>query len=94
MLIQKKRFIFILLLVVLILLVPFIAMQVSGEVNWSVNDFIIASILLIGAGLLIEFALQKAKNKNYRIAAVILVIMIFIIVWVELAVGIFGTLFS
>jgi hypothetical protein len=92
--IQKKRFVFILLLVVLILLVPFLAMQLSSEVNWSANDFIVAGVLLTGAGFLVDFVLRKIKNKNYRIAAVIAVVLLLLMVWAELAVGIFGTPFA
>lgn len=69
-------------------------MQFSADVHWSINDFIVASALLIVAGLVIEFVLRKVKNKTYRIVTVLLLFLILFLVWTELAVGIFGTPFA
>ena len=44
-----KKFIIIPLIVSLILLVPFIAMQFTDEINWKPFDFVVAGLLLLGA---------------------------------------------
>ena len=44
MMMQTKRLEAILLTVALLLLVPFIAMQFTDEVNWSLFDFVAAGI--------------------------------------------------
>ena len=91
---QNKRLVAILTLIAVLLLVPFIAMQFTTEVNWSVFDFIIAGILLLGTGLSIEFVLRKVKSRERRIALCVTIVALLFLVWAELAVGIFGTPFA
>ncbi|QKG79034.1 hypothetical protein [Tenuifilum thalassicum] len=88
---KNKRLIIILLSIMVILMVPFFAMQVSNEVNWTPSDFLVAAVLLLASGLSIEFALRKIKRRKFRIAIVIAILILLLIVWAELAVGIFGT---
>jgi hypothetical protein len=78
----------------LLLLVPFIAMQFSAEVNWSASDFIIAAVLLFGTGLLCELVLRKVKTFKLRIIICAALLVVLFLVWAELAVGLFGTPFA
>lgn len=78
----------------LLLLVPFIAMQFTDEVAWSSSDFVIMGGLLLGTGLLIELVIRKVKKTGYRIAICGAVLATFVLIWLELAVGIFGTPFA
>lgn len=80
--------------VVIILLIPLIAMQFTDEVNWNLPDFIVAGVLLLGTGLACELVLRKVKNINYRIAICVGLLLALLLIWAELAVGIFGTPFS
>lgn len=91
---KNKRFAGILIAIVLLLLIPFIAMQFTNEVNWTTSDFVIAGILLLGTGLLAEILLRKIKNRNQQIAAIAVLLAILFLFWAELAVGIFGTPFA
>ena len=77
-----------------LLLIPLIGMQVSDDVNWSTFDFIIMGILLLGTGLIVEFALRKFKTFKSRIIACAIILAVFFLVWAELAVGVFGTPFA
>ncbi|MEH6745285.1 MAG: hypothetical protein V7670_00470 [Maribacter arcticus] len=77
-----------------ILLIPFIAMQFTNEVQWTVADFIFAAGLLIGAGLAIEMVTRKIKNKTYKLILLVTIFSILILIWMELAVGLFGTPFG
>jgi len=81
----------ILLGTIILLLIPFIAMQFTTEVNWSVLDFVVAGVLLVGTGLGIDFVLRKLKTSKYRVAIIIAIIIAFLLFWAELAVGIFGS---
>jgi hypothetical protein len=90
----KNRIYFIIFGAAMLLLVPFFAMQFTAEVNWSVFDFIIAGVLLIGTGLVCEFILRGFKKRPYRMVGIIVAIFICFLVWAELAVGIFGTPFA
>ena len=89
--IQQKRHVVILFAVALILMVPLIAMQFTNEVNWDVFDFIIAGGLLLGTCFLGEYLIRKIKNLQHRAAVIILLKAAFILIWVELAVGLFGS---
>ena len=82
------------LTVAILLLIPLIAMQFTDEVNWSPFDFVIMGGLLLGTGLLIELVIRKVKTTGYRIAICGAVLASFVLIWLELAVGIFGTPFA
>jgi len=88
---KNKRPIAILISVVIILLIPFIAMQFTNEVNWTLFDFIVAGVLLLSFGLSVELVLRKVKIRKYRIALVLAFLFALLLIWAELAVGIFGT---
>ena len=87
----NKRITLILGITISVLLIPLIGMQFSNEVNWQLNDFVMAAILLFGAGLLIDAVSRNVKVSKYRIFWIIAIIAVFLLVWVELAVGIFGS---
>jgi len=91
---KNKRLIVIVLTSVILLLIPLISMQFTDEVNWTLFDFVVAGALLLGTGLLCELVIRKVKKINYRIAICVAILVLFLLVWVELAVGIFGTPFS
>jgi ABC-type cobalt transport system substrate-binding protein len=91
---QNKRLIGIVLTVVIILLIPFIAMQFTHEVNWTASDFIVAAVLLLGTGLTGELVLRKVKKTTHRIALCAVLLAALLLIWAELAVGIFGSPFS
>lgn len=79
------------ILVAILLLIPFIAMQFTKEVNWSGTDFLIMGILLASTGFACEFLSRKIKNQKNRIAVIVSIIILFLLIWVELAVGIFNS---
>lgn len=88
---RNKRLLVIVVITVLILVMPLIAMQFSDEVKWSYSDFLVAGILLLGTGLLFEFALRKVKKTRQRIVICAAILATLFLIWIELAVGIFGT---
>ena len=91
---SNKRIIGILTIVAIILSIPFIAMQFTNEVNWAISDFVIAGILLLGTAFLLEFVFRKINKKQNRIIGYSIIIAILLLIWMELAVGIFGTPFA
>jgi VIT1/CCC1 family predicted Fe2+/Mn2+ transporter len=75
-----------------LLSLPLLAMQFTSEVNWSVFDFLVAGIMLIGFGSLLSFISgRKIYSLTTRKAAIILAIITFLCIWLELAVGVFNT---
>lgn len=91
---KNKRLAGIVLTVVLLLLIPLIAMQFSDQWDWKLPDFIGMGILLLGTGLLCELVMRKVKKIEYRILICGAILLALLLVWAELAVGIFGTTFA
>ena len=91
MLTQQKRLTFILLAIPLLLSIPLVAMQFSHEVNWSAFDFIVMGGLLLGLGLGIEFVLRKVKETRQRLLIIGAIILGFLLLWAEMAVGLFNS---
>ena len=79
------------LIIGLIITIPLIAMQFTNEVNWSLFDFIIAFILLSVIGLTINYILQLTNRLQNKIFFCIMVLLIGLLIWTELAVGVFGS---
>lgn len=90
----NKRFLGILLAVAILLLMPLIAMQFSNEVKWNGFDFPVAGGLLLGAGIMCEIALRTVKTVTGRAIVLAMIMLGLLLVWAELAVGIFGTRFA
>lgn len=72
-----------------LLLVPLVAMRFSSEVNWGIEDFLAAGILLFGAGMAYSVAARRARSRVQRIAVAALVLAVLGTVWAQLAVGLF-----
>lgn len=77
-----------------LLLFPLLGMLFSTEIKWSVFDFIIMGIFLTAFSLGINQAFKKSKNIKFRIFIVGIIILLFFLVWAELAIGIIGTPFA
>jgi len=73
-----------------ILLLPLLAMQITDEVAWDPADFIVAGVLLFGAGLAYELVARKGGTLAYRAAVGVAVATALLLVWMNLAVGIIG----
>lgn len=73
------------------LLVPLVANQISDQVNWNIMDFIIMGILLIFSGYWTQRVIKKMKNKSKKVVFISLILLIFLLLWAELAVGIFNS---
>jgi hypothetical protein len=86
-----KRLIIILTASTILLSIPFIAMQFTNEVDWKIQDFIIMGILLFGTGLLCELVMRNVKSVKNRIIFCGAICIVLLLVWAELAVGIFGS---
>ncbi|WP_026302593.1 hypothetical protein [Psychroflexus tropicus] len=82
------------LIIPILLLIPFIAMQLSDEVHWTLLDFIVMGALLLILGLTIEFILRRFKSLKKRLVFLLGVGFMFFLIWAELAVGLFGSPFA
>ncbi len=89
--IQHLRLTILMSIATLLLFIPFIAMFFTKEVNWGLFDFVMAAVLLYGTGLLFELVLRKVRKPVYRIVICAVILVLLLVIWIELAVGIFGT---
>lgn len=94
MIMQNKRLIGIVLTVALLLLIPLVAMQFTDEVNWTLSDFVVMGVLLLGTGLMCELVMRKVKKIRHRIVICGAILAALFLIWAELAVGLFGTPFA
>jgi uncharacterized membrane protein len=76
-----------------VLLVPLLAMQVTEEVNCGILDFVTMGALLFSAGSIFVLIARKVPRK-YWLAIGLLIALIVLYVWAELAVGVLTNLGS
>jgi len=89
-----KRLINILIIVLVALSVILIVMQFTAEINWQLMDFIVMGALLFVVSFLVDLLWRILKNKKYRWIAIVIIVILFLLIWAELAVGIFGSPFA
>ena len=77
-----------------LLLIPMATMLISDEINWSIFDFLVMGVLLFSFGVSINLVLKNIKNSKIRITFFTILILIFSLIWIELAVGIFESPFA
>lgn len=68
---------------------PLMAMPFSREVNWTGSDFVIFGAMLLAACAGFELALRFMRQPAHRLLAGLSIAGLFVLVWAELAVGIF-----
>ena len=73
------------------LLLPLIAMRFSDDVVWDVTDFAIFGAMLFGACGVYDLTTRMTGSGAYRAAIGIAVVAAFILIWINLAVGIIGS---
>lgn len=90
---QTKNIIRVALVTLGILLIPLVLQLTIGTgvdglgFNWTFSDFIVMGALLFITGLLIHFS--WTKMGGYRAPVIALIVLFFLWIWAELAVGLF-----
>ena len=74
-----------------LLAVPLIAMQFTTDVNWTISDFVIAAALLFTTAFSVDFVLKRVKTFKSRLLLIFGILAFLILIWAEMAVGIFGS---
>ena len=74
-----------------LLLLPAIAMQLGAEgVHWTAFDFVVMGTLLGSCCAAYELATRMSGNTLYRLGFAVAIALGFLLVWINLAVGIIG----
>lgn len=88
---MRKKIGLLFLGVLALLCIPWLAMFCSAEVKWNLADFVLAGILLFGTGVLGLVIMQQTSKLPWRILLLALVLIVVLLVWAELAVGVFNS---
>ena len=74
----------------LILLAAAVAMQFTPEMDWGPGDFLLAGVLIFGAGAIAMMGCRQVRSTGHRVGVAIAVAFCLGLVWAELAVGLFN----
>jgi len=75
-----------------LLLLPLVAMRAGAPgVVWTAADFVVMGVLLYGSAGLFELAARAGGGAAYRLGAGAGIVTGFLLVWINLAVGIIGS---
>lgn len=73
-----------------LLALPAVAMRFTDEVRWDAADFLVMGILLGSVGAGAELAVRLSRNLAYRLGFGLALLAGFLLLWINLAVGIIG----
>jgi hypothetical protein len=73
-----------------LLLLPWVAMQFTEQMAWDPGDFILLGAMLVSGCGAYELAARKAGSSAYLTAVGVAVAAAFLLIWINLAVGIIG----
>lgn len=91
---QKQKKVTMYALPLVLLCIPLLGNLFSKEVNWSVSDFLIAAALLFTTAFLANLVRNKIKKQSQKILICIFILLALALIWMELAVGVFGSPFA
>ena len=77
----------------LILLFPLIG-KIFFKLDWNGFDFLVMVLLILSFSILINLTLYYLRFSKFKFLLVFILMIIFMLIWIELAVGIFGTAFA
>ncbi|TDQ32354.1 hypothetical protein [Zeaxanthinibacter enoshimensis] len=73
-----------------LLMIPALAMRYTTEVRWDLSDFILMGTALSVLGILYEWVGRSSGNKYYKMGFGLGLLGLFLLFWVNAAVGIIG----
>jgi len=78
----------------LLLAVAFFCNLFVEGFDWSLPDFVIAGFLLFGTAFGINLIVNSKKTLLSKLIICGIILLVLVLIWVELAVGIFGSPFA
>ena len=77
----------------LVLLIPLVDV-IFFDLDWSGFDFLVMALLILSLSILINLILYYTDSSKLKLLLIFIVAILFLLIWAELAVGIFGTPFA
>lgn len=82
---------YVLLITIILLMIPFLAMQFTPEVNWDLKDFIVMGALIFSMGFSYVLITRHVSNLVHKAAVTVALGSTFLLIWANLAVGLIGS---
>ena len=73
----------------IILIIPLVGTILFDQIDWGILDFLVMGIILLIVGIALNVVSQKIKNSRKKFFYNLVIMLIFFLIWAELAVGIF-----
>ncbi|MCE2755412.1 MAG: hypothetical protein LW818_05380 [Ignavibacteriae bacterium] len=89
---MKTRYLFMILNAAIF--IPLLGNAFSTEFHWTLFDYIVALILLNGLGISFFLIRRYIKLSLHQYISFSIALVLFFLIWAELAVGIFDSLFA
>lgn len=74
-----------------LLAIPTIGMCFSNDIHWGVLDFLVMGSMFFITAIGVSIVWKKVTRKKLRAVMTFLIVILFLVIWAELAVGIFGS---
>jgi hypothetical protein len=73
-----------------LLLAPAVAMQVTSEMAWGAEDFLILAAMLLSVCAAFELTVRLTRTPTRRVVVGVVIVGVFLLVWAQLAVGVWS----
>lgn len=84
----------VLLTTLVFLLIPLVLTLTVSDFNWDVFDFVVGGMLIFSFGIFLTMLWKSKKSRRQKQIFFWIGIVVLFLIWMELAVGIFGIPFS
>lgn len=91
---EKQKTTIIFAVPVFLMITAFFANLFVEGWNWSPFDFAMAAVLLFGTAFFINLVIRSKKPLLSKLMICFIILLLLSLIWIELAVGIFGTPFA
>jgi len=72
-------------------MIPAFAMLFTDEVRWSLFDFVIMGLMLVALGVGVRLVAKRVQGSTRLFLIIAIIILLFLLLWGEIAVGLFGS---
>ena len=77
-----------------VLIIPLVLTLTLSDFNWDTLDFVVGGLLIFSFGVYLTMLWKSKKSRKQKHLFFWIGVLILVLIWMELAVGIFGTPFS
>lgn len=77
-----------------VLIIPLVLTLTLSDFNWDILDFVVGGLLIFSFGVYRTLLWKSKKSRRQKHLFFWVGVLVLVLIWMELAVGIFGTPFS